>query len=762
MKRYISILLLLVSISLTVRGQGSVAGLTTIVGEVTDAGTGEPIEGVSVYFRGTSYGTSTTKEGVFLLRAPLVKKATMVVSAVGYKPQQFKVEAGRQAGIDVQLTEEPVGLAEVFVVPGSNPALALMDSVRAYGERWRSGLRNEGETAVQVYLSDIRAKHLRRRLWKRMEGAMVRTVSTTDTTYLLPLYNSAEAGQTASDGVWKVFLSDAEQRADFYHSTVSYCGTAFLSPVAASGTRYYTYLLTDSTYETQGDGTQRKTYAVAFRTKNPYYATFNGRLLIDSATYALRAVEAEVPQETNVNYLRHLHISQDYGWNAEGYALRSERVSELLDVAVKRDTSHTFPTLLMEWQYCMPEEQAGQRPQQGLTVKRAEVRPVRGDSMPTPPLLRVGEWLAQIVVTGYIPTGTAVDFGKVPDILRVNRQEKVRLGLPLRTNARMSDRVCLEGYAAYGFGDREWKGKGAVRYQLPTERRHILSLGYKDDYAVPDADYFTAMKMENNAWYQDRSLTSHWTEPFYRGTTYLPKAIRRREIRLNSENDWRDGVESYAQLAFGWEADYRYSQVGATVRLSWQERKADLYFQRVHVYNHLPVVYLNGEIGSVHYAGRTGYDMYGKLRLMVRQRVDLGMGGRLDYLAEAGCLLGNVPETMGFVFAGNDSYAFDPYSFTLMHRGQFKARRYVSLQAEWNGKGCLFNRIPWVQRLRLRELAVAKVAYGGDLKVPYTELGIGIGNILRVADLYAVFRVTRLNDTSSPWWGVRFRLRVEG
>ena len=726
MKRYISILLLLVSISLTVRGQGSVAGLTTIVGEVTDAGTGEPIEGVSVYFRGTSYGTSTTKEGVFLLRAPLVKKATMVVSAVGYKPQQFKVEAGRQAGIDVQLTEESVGLAEVFVVPGSNPALALMDSVRAYGERWRSGLRNEGETAVQVYLSDIRAKHLRRRLWKRMEGAMVRTVSTTDTTYLLPLYNSAEAGQTASDGVWKVFLSDAEQRADFYHSTVSYCGTAFLSPVAASGTRYYTYLLTDSTYEAQGDGVLRKTYAVAFRTKNPYYATFNGRLLIDSATYALRAVEAEVPQETNVNYLRHLHISQDYGWNKGEYALRSERVSELLDVAVKRDTSHTFPTLLMEWQYCMPEEQAGQRPQQGLTVKRAEVRPVRGDSMPTPPLLRVGEWLAQIVVTGYIPTGTAVE----------------------------------RNFAT--FGDREWKGKGAVRYQLPAERRHILSLGYKDDYAVPDADYFTAMKMENNAWYQDRSLTSHWTEPFYRGTTYLPKAIRRREIRLNSENDWRNGVESYAQLAFGWEADYRYSQAGATVRLSWQERKADLYFQRVHIYNHLPVVYLNGEIGSVHYAGRTGYDMYGKLRLMVRQRVDLGMGGRLDYLAEAGCLLGNVPETMGFVFAGNDSYAFDPYSFTLMHRGQFKARRYVSLQAEWNGKGCLFNRIPWVQRLRLRELAVAKVAYGGDLKVPYTELGIGIGNILRVADLYAVFRVTRLNDTSSPWWGVRFRLRVEG
>ena len=728
---------------------GQTMPLTTIVGEVTDARTGEPIEGVSVYFKGTTYGTSTTPEGVFLLRAPLEKRATMVVSAIGYKPQQFKVEAGRQAGIDVQLTEESAALAEVFVLPGSNPALALMDSVRAHSRQWQAALSGNKEAEVNVYLSDIRAKHLRRRLWKSMQGAMVKT----DTTYLLPLYNSALHTTQTTDNVWKVFLSDTEQRADFYHSTLSYCGTAFLSPTAKSSLRYYAFLLADSTYEPGSDGTLRKTYKVTFKTKNPYYATFNGQMQIDSATYAIRSVEAEVPQETNVNYLKDLRIVQDYAVGNGTYALRNEQVTEILDVAVKQDTTHTFPTLLIQSQYSMPE---GATPEQGnvlLTDSR--------DSVPTPPLLRVGNWLAQIVLTGYIPTGTAVDFGKITEIVRVNEREKVRVGLPLRTNARMSKQVCLEGYAAYGFGDRKWKGAGTVHYQLPTQRRHILSLRYGDEYTPTDADNFTRMKMENNAWYQDRSLTSHWTEPFYKGGDFDKSYIHRREVKLSTENDWSDGVESYAHLAFGWEADYRYSQAGATVRLSWQERKADLYFQRVHIYNDLPVVYLNGEIGSVHYPGMTRYDMYGKLRVMVRQRVNLGMAGRLDYLAEAGWIIGDAPRSMGFVFAGNDSYSFDPYSFTLMHRGQFAARRYVSLQAEWNGRGCLLNRIPWVQRLGLRELAVAKAAYGGDLSIPYTELGIGIGNILRVADLYAVFRVTRLNDSSSPWWGVRFRLRVE-
>ncbi len=470
-------------------------------------------------------------------------------------------------------------------------------------------------------------------------------------------------------------------------------------------------------------------------------------------------MEADVPPETNVNYLRHLHIEQDFSFDTAFYALRRESVTEILDIAVKADTTHTFPTLLIRSGYRLPHNYSAADTHDTVRVTKEQSS---RDSVLTPPLLRLGNFVARIALTGCIPTGTAVDFGKVPDILRFNDWEKVRVGLPLRTNARLSERVCLEAYAAYGFGDRAWKGAGTVHYLLPTQRRNILSLGYSDDYTATDADRFTRLKMENSAWYQDRSLTSHWTEPFSKETSFLTNNVRRREISLQAESDWSQGVESRAHLAFGQEGGFRYSQAGVTVRFSWRERKADLFFQRVHIYNNLPVVYLNAEIGSVHYNGEKSYDMYGKLRLMIRQRVNLGMAGRLDYLAETGCLLGKVSGSMGFVFAGNDSYAFDPYCFTLMRRNRYTARRYVSLQAEWNGRGCLFNRIPWIQRLRLRELLIFKAAYGGDLSVPYVETGAGIGNILRIADLHAVFRVTRFDDSSSPWWGIRFRFHIEG
>ena len=150
------------------------AQMTTLVGEVYDARTGQPIEAVSVYLKNTPYGTATTPEGIFLLRAPLKKKAVMVVSAVGYKKQQFAVAPGISAGVDVALTEKVNYLSEVFVIPGSNPALPLMKRVRQQRQvNDRAVPWDEADRDIQVSVSDIRAKHLRRSLWRNLRGAML-------------------------------------------------------------------------------------------------------------------------------------------------------------------------------------------------------------------------------------------------------------------------------------------------------------------------------------------------------------------------------------------------------------------------------------------------------------------------------------------------------------------------------------------------------------------------------------------------------------
>jgi hypothetical protein len=46
------------------------------------------------------------------------------------------------------------------------------------------------------------------------------------------------------------------------------------------------------------------------------------------------------------------------------------------------------------------------------------------------------------------------------------------------------------------------------------------------------------------------------------------------------------------------------------------------------------------------------------------------------------------------------------------------------------------------------------------MDVPYVEVGAGIGNILRVGEVYGVFKLTQWHDPQTPWWAVRFRLHL--
>lgn len=114
-----------------------------------------------------------------------------------------------------------------------------------------------------------------------------------------------------------------------------------------------------------------------------------------------------------------------------------------------------------------------------------------------------------------------------------------------------------------------------------------------------------------------------------------------------------------------------------------------------------------------------------------------------------------------------------------MNNFQYAADKFIALHAEWNGQGILFNLIPGIRYLRLRELVTFKLAYGGlsntipplsdaspltthlsPLTTPYIELGCGIGNILRVLDIYSVWRLTNWQDETTPRWALRFRLHI--
>ena len=224
---------------------------TIVIGDVYDAYTGEPLANVNIYFQGTPLGTMTNPEGMFLLRGHLDKKRTMIVSAVGYQTERFPIEAGQQVGVQIALKEKVGTLGDVFVYPGANPALPLMEEVRKQRQTNHRAVDMQKVNAqMALFVSDIQSKHLKRNLWKSLQSGMLQAE---DSTFLVPLYWRKQVATEVEEQAtlftltdYHVLLNELQSTCDFYDNHINLLSVSLLSPLASSGNTYYNYFLSDS------------------------------------------------------------------------------------------------------------------------------------------------------------------------------------------------------------------------------------------------------------------------------------------------------------------------------------------------------------------------------------------------------------------------------------------------------------------------------------------------------------------------------------
>ena len=802
---------------------------TIIVGEIVNETTGEAIPNVNIHFRGTKIGTSSDANGAYALRVDMQAKAQLVFSAVGYYTQRFEIEPGSMAGLQVSMREKVATLTEVVIAPNENPALAILRQVREHRKENDRTLHADLTTDVQreqtLYVSHIGKRQLRRALWRSLQAGMI---AQEDSTYILPLYretqtyrlNGKEMTPANDQRTQALILTSTDYSAligsegnlNFYAPSVSLMKHAFLSPLAPSGNLYYRYYLTESeandltaerSDSASGPSAEGGLARIAFRTRNPFYATFNGEMVIDTTTFALRAINAYVPAEVAVNYVNTLHVSQSL---LPDGSIADEHISALLDVNIKSEKAGTiFPTLLLNTSLSRDPRTTSlpSLPSSSSFSSSPSSSEVSADSafaaLDSLPIIRTAKWFATIATTGYIPTGSFLDIGHIEEILQVNHHEGVHLGLPFRTNEKMSKIVSLEASVGYGIKDRRAKGLGRISVNLPTLRRNILQLEYHDRYVWSEVDDFDRLMRENSMGWRNFDFTSYAIEALHRDKKCVNTAIRQRQLQFHWFADWTSFLETHAYVRIGNQpadisgqnldfrfqrsdfrgqnSDINYQSLSLIARFSWGERKYDGYFLRRYAYSSkYPVLYVGLEGGHWSPTGTKGADqtaeggLFTHLRLMLTQHANLGMGGTLTYVVQGGAIFGKVPPTLLWHANANQGYAYDPYRFTMLHGYELMADKYVALHAEWNGQGILFNLIPGIRWLHLRELVEGKIAYGylseihksqiTNVKSPhnfYAEVGVGLGNILRVCDLYSVWGYTK--DTR--WqWAMRFRIHL--
>ena len=761
---------------------GTLAQETVVVGQVLDKYDKSPISTVDIYFKNSNRAVQSNDDGYFLIRnnGP---ETTLIFTIVGYKPYELKLKRGDNVGVQIELEEKKNILDEVFVLPGIIPANDLMRKVRLM--RKQNDVKLPGGSVEQsaVFLTKNDTRWQNNKLWENLKTG---NLSQSDSALMVPLYmdvseynfkgetkqqkskNTYNTPETAENLIVQL-LNGLDNRINFYDNSVSLLNKSLISPLANIGNAYYRYYLTDSIQSENG-----KQYEVHFYSRNPANLAFNGTMLIDSATLSLTYMAATLPRQANLNFIHNLSIEQKFRFAANHWIPDNQQSTWYMTYDLLKDNLNTKPELLVNRKtvYASGNDEFVLQPDSFAGNKYSEdTINARLVALQQTPLYKTARFIADAALTGYFKAGK-IDIGKISTILRLTDVEGLRIGLPFRTNEDLWKNLMIGGYGAYGFGDKKWKYGAEMQWKLPTTSCFMLGVKYINDFRRTDYDYTDFIWRENPLITGDHDIVS--TLLSLKTGTSLQKI---EETSAFASKDITPGIEAtlmvqnkktYSSAAFpftgeGQQMEYQtlnQQSASLTGRFSFNERYLDGHFQRIYLKNNHPVIYGTVEMGNYKFGTNKGNYMRFIASIQQTGRFPVG---EWRYLIEAGKITGNVPYPILKNIRGKSGSAYGRYQFTLMNFNEYMADTYATLQSEVITNGIIFNNIPLVKKLNLREIAGLKIA-GGSLSElhtllmnlppstsglikPYSEVSVGFTNLFGAI---SVQYTRRLTDTDKP------------
>ncbi|NTS41899.1 carboxypeptidase-like regulatory domain-containing protein [Flavisolibacter sp. BT320] len=830
----------------------SFAQTTIIRGVVTDADSGQPVPQASVYFRG-SKGVPADSLGRFEIRTDF-RVSQLEVSYIGYQTQTVPVTPGKEQTVRVALTLDASKDLGAVVVRSkkkirytnkNNPAVELIRRVIAAKDQNRpqvyAYVEYEQYEKVQLSLSRVSKKLANNSLLKNYRFVF----ENTDTTKvagkaLTPVYLEEKLARhfyrqdprktkTLVEGERRVNFGEAVDSAgvsttlkrlyediDVYANNIQVFTNQFLSPLADMAPSFYMFFIRDTL---TGEG-GKKAVRMYFTPRNTNDFLFRGTMLISlDSTYALQQVDMTVSPNINMNWVRDLRIRQAFEKNdVDGryHLVKSNMITELgitrgksnglygersvsyKNYRINQPQDDAFysegPVVLASYQQYTDSFWTARRHD---TLSQAEAKVYRNvDSLrKMRSFQRLMDW-GTLLLAGYKSFGP-VEMGPANTFYSFNPVEGFRLRLGGRTTTKLSKRFYLEGYAAYGLKDEKWKGFGSFTYSLNNKSVYGFPLHYvrvsaqretkipgQELQFVQEDNFLLSFKRgDNNKWlYND----------IYR-LDYVRELANHFSYTIGFKN-WRQapaGALHYQKLSDGKEeavAQLTTSELSVKLRWAPNEQFYQGKLYRTPVVNRFPIFTLQYTKG-VKGLWNGAYD-YDKVDLMIEKRFYLSQLGYSDVVVEGGYTRGTLPFPLLSIHRANQTYSYQLRSFNLMNFLEFVSDRYASVNIDHHFNGFLFNRIPLLNRLSLREIVSAKVLYGGVRRAndpankgagvyhfpaddqdgpttfslndgPYVEGSVGVGNIFKLLRLDLVRRFTYLDHPNVSEWGIRGRVKFD-
>ncbi len=808
-----------------------VAGLTAqrvwVSGRVTDARTGEPVLFANVYLpESPSTGTMTDVEGVFEFGFDRSKGTRLEVSAIGYNAFSQKVPAGDSVRLFIRLEPSAVDLNEVVVLAGENPAVVLMRKVIGAKEANNylslPSFSAEKYSKLEMDVVGLPEGLTRSDLLKPFEFVFSHIDSTTEQKPFLPAYLSEELrqiyrseGQTidvpiarrvsniGNESVIR-FLNLVHDQFDIYSNWLNVMEKAFASPFSDHAIANYEYYLLDSL---EIDG--RWTYKLKFKPRRKQENTFNGECWIDAQTFAVKRLQMAKSPDVNINLLARIEVSMDFQRTADSI-WAPVREHTLLEYQVAEKTS--IPGVIARksnfYRNCSlagpsgPVREPDPRMFDPSTLDRDETywavhRPepllereakVYGmvDSIGKSEAYRRFKSIAYIAGSGYLPWGK-VEFGPVASTYSKNSVEGNRIRFGMGSSLAFSKKVWIYGYTAYGTDDRRWKFGGHVQWQPSKRPWTTYRVSYKDDLElnfsstgeISEDNFFAGAYRRNipQKLMYTKQAKGYWEEDLPNGwTSFLqlhwqrlaPYAKDGQGFNFYFQGPGRDGLSQVIESA---ELQIRFRHAPAEIFVESNFSRSSVGYEDPR-----PVFepfYILGKFGKEKYYHHVG--------LQMSQWFNFPPMGWLRYQINAGAITNTLPYLLLHSPTANETYFYQGNAFNTMARYEFVSDRYLDALVVHHFDGFFLNRIPLFRKLKWREVATIRMAYGVLSKKnkeanqlnhydrnyqdyeqnpkpaegvyygafdrgPLLEAGLGIENIFKILRIDATWRMNYLRN----------------
>lgn len=845
MKIVCKFLLLICSLSVALDGfcQRDVKP-THISGLLVDSITNEPLPFAAVFLKGSDRGTMTDENGRFEINTS-VNFINVSVSLMGYNNKEVFVTKGKSNNITIQLVPTGVALNELVVKPKkekyskkNNPAVAFAKRVMAKKKQYDpknhpyysfekyykltcglTGFSNDKESWI---LKKFKFLHefmdTSEVSGKRILPMSIKERVSTESYRLNPESHKEYIKGVKRAGIDEVFdeesiqrfLEDVFREINIFSNDVTFMQNRFVSPLSNIGTDFYKYYLNDTV--TINDV---KCIDLSFSPFNPQSFGFNGRIYVvaDDTTMFVKKVKMNVPKDINLNYVEKIYIEQDFEKAPDGSRLktRDDMTVEFRIIPATQELYARRVAIYSDHSFEKPQDESiFKKEATKITAADANYMPEEfwKDNRKTPikesensvkhilarlrqvPLFYWGEKVVVTLVSGYIPTSkeSKFDFGPMNTTISGNTLEGLRLKTGGMTTANLNDHLFARGYVAYGFGDKKWKYSGQLEYSFNKKKYHNLefpihSLRLLHKYDLDhlgqhylytnDDNVFLALKRM-----PDKAVTYKRTSELeYKLETESGFSIAAgMKFDIQEASKFIPFVDGYGKTY----DNYKETSFSITLRYAPGETFYQTKTYRIPINLDAPVFTLShtyapkGFLGSKYCINKT--------EVGVQKRFWLSAFGYTDIILKGGKIWSNVAFPDLMLPNANLSYTIQPESFVLMSPMEFMNDRYLSWDITYWANGAIFNRLPLIKYLKLREAFSFRGLYGKlkdsnnpannlellrfpDMnnsspmdKTPYMEMGVGIDNILTCLRVDYVWRLTYMNRANIARRGLRIQL----